>query len=132
MLASRASGVPPFPPQRPAPFAEGCILAGSPGAGTPFPQPTHDQDRLRMDDRLEGNGWLITRRPTTIAIEGLQVAELAGEPLAPFRADLEAWLDARHAEAVLVRPDRCVFGTGEPAALAAAWATALDSLRQAA
>jgi 3-(3-hydroxy-phenyl)propionate hydroxylase len=132
MLASRASGVPPLPPLRPAPFSQGCILAGSPGAGTPFPQPTRDQGRLRMDDRLEGNAWLITRRPTTIVIEGLQVAELACDPLTPFRAELEAWLDARRAEAVLIRPDRCVFGTGEPAALAAAWATALDSLRQAA
>ena len=61
---------------------------------------------------------------------GLAVARvsLAETCLAPFPAELTHWLDMREADAVLVRPDRCVFGTGAPAALARAFA---DQLRNA-
>ena len=53
--------------------------------------------------------WLITRA-------GLEEA-----PMAPFADDLAAWLEAHDAEAVLVRPDRHVFGTGEAESLRSAW-----------
>ncbi|MCL9999481.1 MAG: hypothetical protein NBV68_08870 [Erythrobacter sp.] len=63
---------------------------------------------------LEGDFWLIDRRDTATA------------RLGPFGADIGQWLEAHRAEAVLVRPDRYVFGTGTPAELTAAWAAALS------
>jgi 3-(3-hydroxy-phenyl)propionate hydroxylase len=134
MLARIASGAPALPSLTPPPLAAGCILAGSSGAGTLFPQPNlrSGHRRLRMDDALGDDAWLISRSPVESAAEGLEVLDLASELLAPFRTPLEAWLDQHRAEAVLVRPDRYVFGTGDPSALAAAWASSLAPMRCAA
>jgi 3-(3-hydroxy-phenyl)propionate hydroxylase len=133
MLAARAGGAPPLPPARPAPFADGCILAGSLAAGELFPQPTSGSaaNRLRMDDLLGPEAWLITRQPIAAAPDGVRVVDLGIEALAPFRDALDTWLTHRQAEAVLVRPDRYVFGTGAPADLAQAWTMALNPIRQA-
>ncbi len=84
-----------------------------------------------MDDGLGDGPWLISRHPAAGG-PGIALRHLDEPALAPFRADLLHWLDALGAEAVLVRPDRYVFGTGEPQALAAAWALALKPLLQAA
>ncbi|WGM40668.1 bifunctional 3-(3-hydroxy-phenyl)propionate/3-hydroxycinnamic acid hydroxylase [Caulobacter sp. NIBR1757] len=107
MLAARESGAPPLPPLAPRPFAEGCILPGAAAAGTMFPQPRADEARL--DDVIGDGPWLLSRDT------------LDDPALAPFRAPLEGWLDRHGVEAVLVRPDRYIFGTGEAAALLAAW-----------
>ncbi|HWA61203.1 MAG TPA: bifunctional 3-(3-hydroxy-phenyl)propionate/3-hydroxycinnamic acid hydroxylase [Caulobacteraceae bacterium] len=123
MLERRAAGKPSLPPRSPAPFAEGCILAGSPGAGALFPQPVAD-DGGRLDDALGDGPWLITRDAAP-AGGALPAWSLSDELLAPYRAALARWLDEHGAAAVLVRPDRYVFGAGEPAALAAAWAEAM-------
>lgn len=133
MLARQAAGASPLPPMRPAPFAQGCIWAGTPGAGNLFPQPTWGDGprRLRLDDGLGDSPWLVSRAPAAGG-PGMVVHHLDEPALAPFRADLLHWLDAHGAEAVLVRPDRYVFGTGAPTPLAAAWALALRPLRQAA
>jgi 3-(3-hydroxy-phenyl)propionate hydroxylase len=122
LLAARAGGAPPLPPLQPRPFAEGCILAGSPGAGGLFPQSRAGEDRL--DDRLGEGPWLIVRGPCDA--EGVRVVPLDAEIAAPFRVALEAWLTDREAPAVLVRPDRYVFGTGEPDVLLGAWTRALS------
>ena len=131
MLARQAAGAPALPPLRTAPFADGCILAGSAGSGELFPQPTCGQGprRLRLDDGLGDAPWLISRRPA-VGGPGIALGSLDEPALAPFRVDLLRWLDAHAAEAVLVRPDRYVFGTGEPSALAAAWSVALKPMRQ--
>ncbi|HEY2070357.1 MAG TPA: bifunctional 3-(3-hydroxy-phenyl)propionate/3-hydroxycinnamic acid hydroxylase [Rhizomicrobium sp.] len=123
MLASRAAGAPALPPLQSKPLVSDCILAGSPSAGTLFPQPTegHGVQRLRMDDVLGGGTWLITRQAFEATRDGLQIIDIASKPMAPFRAALDKWLNDHGAEAVLVRPDRYVFGTGEPASLIAAW-----------
>ena len=134
LLESRKAGASPLPPLRPAPFAQGCILAGAAGAGDIFPQSTSGEGarRLRLDDALPEGAWLISRAPVNVSCNGLVVRHLGDETLAAFRGDLTKWLDERGAEAVLVRPDRYVFGAGEPAALAAAWSRALRPARQAA
>ena len=133
MLERQASGAAPLPPLRTAPFAAGCILTGSPGAGELFPQPTLGEGprRLRLDDALDEGPWLITRRPAPRGL-GIDSRPLDHPALAPFLLDLLRWFSAHNAEAVLVRPDRYVFGIGEPTALAAAWAASLKSERQSA
>jgi 3-(3-hydroxy-phenyl)propionate hydroxylase len=50
-------------------------------------------------------------------------ASLDDVRLAPFRAAIGAWLDRRDADAVLVRPDRYVFGAGPAYALENAFAS---------
>ena len=47
--------------------------------------------------------------------------------LDPFRAQIRAWLTAKKADAVLVRPDRYVFGTGAPDRLMQAWIDSLET-----
>lgn len=105
---------PPMPSFSPPPLGAGCVLADSPAAGTLFIQPWAGETRL--DDVLGAGPWLITR------------ADLDRPRLAPFRAALAAWLDKQGVEAVLVRPDRYVFGAGEAGALAAAWRARLPGL----
>ena len=124
MLAARATGASPLPPMRPTPFTTGCVMAGSPGAGALFPQPTAGEGaaRLRLDDRLGDEAWLIARARVGGTANRVRLVGLDAEELAPFRPALQAWLDQHRAEAVLVRPDRYVFGTGEPSSLLNAWA----------
>jgi 3-(3-hydroxy-phenyl)propionate hydroxylase len=126
MLAAQAGGASPLPPMQASPFKSGCVLAGSPGAGELFPQPTAGDGpaRLRLDDRLGEGAWLIARSAGETA-PGVRRLEVDDEALAPFRPGLLAWLHRRQVEAVLVRPDRYVFGSGAPGALLAAWAESL-------
>jgi len=127
MLAAQSGGAPALPPMTASPFATGCLLAGSPGAGELFPQPTAGEGsaRLRMDDRLGEDAWLIARARAGEDVAGVRVADIDAEDLAPFRAALLAWLDRRQVDAVLVRPDRYVFGAGAPGALLSAWQASL-------
>jgi 3-(3-hydroxy-phenyl)propionate hydroxylase len=107
MLAARAAGQSPDGNLAYPPIGEGAILAGNPGAGSYFPQAVAAGKRL--DDVLGAGHWLLTR------------ADLERADLAPFKAALDQWFDANGAEAVLVRPDRHVFGTGVAEDLAKAW-----------
>jgi len=112
----RALGkLPAGPPDYPA-IARGVILAGSPGAGRYFPQPV-SAEGTRLDDILGMGSWLVSR-------DDLQTPSLN-----PFAASIAHWLDEHAAEAVLVRPDRYVFGAGPPDRLRAAWAAATGPLR---
>ena len=128
MLAAQASGAPPLPPARPSSLASDCVLDGSPGAGELFPQPTSGEGaaRLRLDDRLGDTAWLIARTATGLTAAGVRVLDLGADELAPFLPALLAWLDRRQAEAVLVRPDRYVFGSGDPGVLLRAWERSLN------
>lgn len=82
-----------------APISEGCILIGSAGAGELFPQPYSGD--LRLDDILGRGAWLIER------------SAIQKPHLQPFASDLKRWFDKKDVAAVLIRPDRYVFGTGE-------------------
>ncbi len=105
-LRKLPSGPPAYPP-----LSTGLILAGSPGAGSYFPQAIA-ADGLRLDDQLGTNPCIIAH------------ADLSIPRLAHFAAPIGAWLDAHGAEAVLLRPDRHVFGTGDPVRLREAWLAA--------
>lgn len=111
MLAARAAGQSPDGNLAYPPIEHGAILAGSAGAGSYFPQPVVDGQRL--DDVLGAGHWVLSR-------DSLDRPELA-----PFAAALTGWFDRTGADAVLVRPDRYVFGTGNPALLERDWAALL-------
>jgi len=134
MLSRLQSGAPALPPLVPPPFTVGCLLPGSPAAGTVFPQPCagEDHQRSRMDDVLGDAPCLITRSTVSAVATDVQLLPIESERLAPFRGALEAWLDEHGAEAVLIRPDRCVFGAGEPHELLSAWRRALSPIPRAA
>lgn len=107
MLAKLPDGPPAYPP-----LDKGAILAGSPGAGSYFPQ-LLGADGARLDDVLGPEAWLIRR------------ADLGEARRAPFAEGLSDWLDRHAVGAVLVRPDRYVFGSGQPETLASAWQAAM-------
>lgn len=111
-LARVLGKLPEGPPAYP-PIGAGAILAGSTGAGSYFPQVVAS-DGSRLDDVLGPGVWLIAHD------------DLGEGRLAPFAAPLREWLDHRSVKAVLVRPDRYVFGTGESSALKAQWQATLD------
>ena len=110
-LARSLGKLPDGPPAYP-PIQAGAILAGSPAAGSYFPQPIA-ADGTRLDDVMGLGHWLIDR------------ADLASPRLAPFAGQLATWLDKVGAEAVLVRADRYAFAAGSAAELQAAWQAAL-------
>lgn len=128
MLAQRAAGQPALPPAAPPPLAKGCVLTGAPAAGTLFPQPW--AEGIGLDDALGARAWLIGEgvSPTP----GLAALPLTDARLAPYREALAGWLADKGVAAVLVRPDRYVFGAGDAATLAAAWTQALSPARAAA
>lgn len=104
----RALGkLPDGPPAYP-PISSGMILAGSPAAGSYFPQPIA-ADGSRLDDVLGLGHWTIARD------------DLAEPHLAPFARAIGGWLDKQGVDAVLVRPYRYVFAAGSKAGLEATW-----------
>lgn len=113
MLKARADGSAPGGGLGYPGLSEGAILAGSPGAGTYFPQSVAGEARL--DDVLGPEAWLISR------------TDLDRPDVAPFRAALAGWLDKHSVEAVVVRPDRYVFGGGAAEDLSATWRTWVGS-----
>ena len=122
MLAARAAGQSPDGAVEFPPLATGCMLGGTAGAGSYFPQFMAAEGE-RIDDALGEQAWLIgTITPGIAAPAGVSFVSLDAAPLAPWRKAAAQWLTERGAEAVLVRPDRYVFGTGDAASLLSAWA----------
>ncbi|HEX7776335.1 MAG TPA: bifunctional 3-(3-hydroxy-phenyl)propionate/3-hydroxycinnamic acid hydroxylase [Parvibaculum sp.] len=99
------------------------IMAGDPVAGAVFPEPwmAGDGAPKRLDDVAGLAPILVVRRrdEASARFEANGGFVVAVDQLADARGFLAELLG--EAEAVLVRPDKHVFGRGTPAALAAAW-----------
>jgi 3-(3-hydroxy-phenyl)propionate hydroxylase len=122
MLAERASGRTPI---RLAvqPLGPGLTCSGATDAGEQFPQFVVEQNatKLYFDDALPRGAWLITE--TAVAPDWaphpmISWFTLSDPRLLPYAEELRNWLGARAARAVLIRPDRYIFGTGDAAHLA--------------
>jgi 3-(3-hydroxy-phenyl)propionate hydroxylase len=127
MLAARAAGRPALPPAAPPPLTGPAIQSGAAAAGEIFPQAVSvDGDMtVRLDDVLGAGPWLISNVAPVASDVQIKAVVTSDPRLALFRNDLDGWLTKHGADAVLVRPDRYVFGTGEPADLLRAWTRAL-------
>jgi 3-(3-hydroxy-phenyl)propionate hydroxylase len=120
MLAAREAGLSQnrgagFPP-----VLSGCILADTPGAGSYFPQVDAQGEARRFDDILGPGAWLICKEEASkpAGIDGIvRTVSLEDPDISAFAPAIGRWLDERGSSAVLARPDRYVFGSGEPAAL---------------
>jgi 3-(3-hydroxy-phenyl)propionate hydroxylase len=115
MLAQRAAGAQPV--SMDWPDLRGGCLTETPGAGALFPQTV--AAGTFMDDAFGPGWWLIGEALPDTAPPGLTPIPLASPPAQPYAPALRAWLARHDAPAVLVRPDRFVFGTGAPAWLLA-------------
>lgn len=129
MIADREAGRTP-PPLIYPPLADGFFLAGNPGAGELFPQPVVSTEghTLRFDDLTGGKPVLLLRNAAlrdSIDDDTYWVGALDSEEVSPFADALERWLDHHGANAVLIRPDFYVFGTGQPAELVRSYRQAL-------
>lgn len=112
-LAQALGKLPDGPPAYP-PIMAGVILGGCAEAGSYFPQFVADSGR-RLDDLLGIGHWLIARN------------DLDNERLAPFAPALRNWFDRISADAILVRPDRFVFGAADSEKLPDLWLAAIHS-----
>jgi 3-(3-hydroxy-phenyl)propionate hydroxylase len=119
MLADRAAGKSPDRVTDYPPISAGCILEGAPGAGAYFPQ--FVAGALKLDDVLGPGAWLISRNATSDferdRTPPIKSVALDDDIIMPFRGQIADWLERHNAAAVLVRPDRYVFGAGEPHSL---------------
>lgn len=94
-------------------ISTGIVALGTAGAGERFIQP---RVAGKLLDDVTGGGWRLFARhavhaPADVTVVGVDTLDDGGA--------IAAWLDARQADAVLLRPDHYVFGTGEPADLIA-------------
>ena len=119
MLARKASGAQDVTTDYP-PLSGGC-LTDTPGAGALFIQPI--AGGLHLDDVLGARAWLIGR--DLADADDVRSVSLDDPAFASFALELGAWLDAHRADAVLVRPDRHIFGTGTADELLRQWHAAL-------
>jgi len=128
MLAARADGTSSDGALPGPPLGVGRVMPDCPLAGSYFPQPVSATGE-RFDNVLGSGAWLIAQSLTDgdDASADLQMIALDDLRLAPFRGALEAWLAKSGKPAVLIRPDRYVFGTGTPSLLARAWRSPLSA-----
>lgn len=129
MIAARAAGA-PMPDISSPPLQIAFGLPGTAKSGLRFIQPIVSDafgQTLRMDDMLGHGAWLITEADVgglgPSVPDGITVFGLLDPRLAPFQAPLQQWLRQANAPAVIVRSDRYVFGTGQPAELLTAFAS---------
>jgi len=118
MLARKASGAQDVSVAYPD--LVGGLLTDTSLAGSLFPQPVAD-DGERLDAVLGLGPVLITRSAIVEPHANLQTFTLDSLEVRKFSEPLRAWLAAIGAEAVIIRPDRHVFGTGDANTLSQTW-----------
>jgi len=100
-------------------ISTGFVVPGTAAAGVRFVQPILSDGR-KLDD-LTGQGWrLFVAEPRAREGGGLSPVSTFVATDLPDGGAVAAWLDLHAADAVLVRPDHYVFGTGNAADLIAA------------
>lgn len=109
------------------PSISGMTLDDTAQAGSIFPQPIAGSTD-RLDDFLGPGAWLIHRTGERLLVEGLTCIDVDHDAPAGFASHLRTWLDAVGVEAVLVRPDRYIFGTGAARRLALEWTSRLSAV----
>lgn len=114
MIAQRESGAQAISIRHPDLY--GGMLTTTPQAGALFPQALANGQRFDtlLDRRPAIIGRNLPARPDIIAAFDLDQPRLA-----PFAEEIDAWLAGQ--DAVLIRPDRHVFGTGAAQELISAW-----------
>jgi 3-(3-hydroxy-phenyl)propionate hydroxylase len=120
MLAARAAGQSPDGDIAWPPITDGMILAGTPAAGSYFPQFLSGQGE-RLDDILGDGAWLLGETDDAATQGGLTQVAFGSDAIRPFADGLSAWLKDKGVSAALVRPDRQIFGTGNAHELSNAW-----------
>jgi 3-(3-hydroxy-phenyl)propionate hydroxylase len=120
MLARKAAGAQDVSVSYPD--LVGGYLTDTAFAGALFPQPVAD-DGDRLDEVLGLDAVVITRGSINEQDERVQTLSIDAPGLAKFTGPLSAWLADADVEAVLIRPDRHIFGSGEARALLKAWHT---------
>lgn len=118
MLARKASGAQDVSVSYPD-LVSGHLM-DTPFAGALFPQAVAD-DGTRFDAVLGLGPVLIQRFPHAEFDTSLRVLDLDSSELQKFRPTIDSWLVNAHVDAVLIRPDRHVFGTGEARQLQKFW-----------
>ncbi|HWI85918.1 MAG TPA: bifunctional 3-(3-hydroxy-phenyl)propionate/3-hydroxycinnamic acid hydroxylase [Sphingomonas sp.] len=121
MLARKASGAQDVSVSYPD--LAGGAFTDTLGAGALFPQPISGGTRL--DEFLPNEPVLLGTRLPNAGGSGVRPLDLGAPDLAPFAPEIAEWLRQRGAAAVLVRPDRHVFGTGDPRQLLDLWCEAV-------
>ncbi|MDX3899722.1 MAG: bifunctional 3-(3-hydroxy-phenyl)propionate/3-hydroxycinnamic acid hydroxylase [Sphingobium sp.] len=122
MLARKASGAQDVSVAYPD--LVGGALSSTSRAGSLFPQPV-TAEGARLDALFDTRPVLIGSKLPAGRDTSVQLLDIDDAALRPFKAALAQWLDDEGVEAVLVRPDRHVFGTGRAETLLDLWNTAL-------
>lgn len=130
MLERKQNGEAVLPDFDFPPLANGLLAEEGTAQGQLFPQPistTDDGTVLRMDDTLGAGAWLISEDQIAHEDAYLNSFSLDDEALQPFAEEVKQWLSDLNVRAVLVRPDRYVFGAGDAAQLLSAYQGALST-----
>ncbi len=106
------------------PLGRSAMLRDDETSGTMFPQFVSTA-RQRSDDVLGSGPWLIYTGAPPSDASGLSCHPANMAPLDRFGTAFADWLTRHGAEAVLVRPDRVVFGAGKADELIRDWRKAL-------
>lgn len=136
LLAARADGGQAIAPPAALPLGPGLTRAGDPLAGHAFPQGQVDGGR-RFDDCVPARATLVTLGPDerrsvpggTGTETGSEVATVCLAELGDADGTYRRWFAGHGRAAVLVRPDRHIFGSAsapeEIATLVGEWGSAL-------
>jgi len=121
MLARKAAGAQDVSVAYPDLF--GGLLTDTPSAGALFPQPV-SANGVRFDQLL-GTDPALVGRGLPDGTGDVRYLDLDSPDLAEFAPTIGAWLETAGGASALIRPDRHIFGIGDPGQLLHLWRDAL-------